>query len=101
VAYAPDWTWGRAIGQIELTWYSLDATVSGVVKYPATPDDFGEVARQGPIRAVDAAAALALATKRYWLARLPFGMTIEAAGAPLAAGPSLAANVQFGRTDEK
>ena len=45
-----------------------------------------------PLRAVDAAAALVAATKRYWLARLPFGATIEATGAPWTARPGLGAS---------
>jgi|WetSurMetagenome_2_1015567.scaffolds.fasta_scaffold05477_4 hypothetical protein len=94
-AFAPDWAWGRQVSQVALDWLSLDGTTSGTVYYPTAPDAFGEVLRFGPLRAVDAAAALVAATKRYLLARFPFGMTVEAAGAPWAARPGLAENVTW------
>jgi|WetSurMetagenome_2_1015567.scaffolds.fasta_scaffold08917_3 hypothetical protein len=94
-SYAPDWPWGRAIGQIELPWLALDGSGGGTVKYPATPDAFGMIAKLEQLRFADAAAALVVAEKKYWLARLPFGAVIEAAGAPLAARPGVAHSVAW------
>ena len=68
-AYAPDWAWGRNVGQVQVAWQSLDNTTSGTVKYPVPPDPFGDVLRVGPLRVADAAAALAQAELRYWLFR--------------------------------
>jgi hypothetical protein len=94
-AYAPDWPWGRNVCQVEMEWLSLDGTTSGVTKYPATADAFGDVLRLGPIRTANAAAANAIAGTRYLLARYPFGATIQAAGAPLAARPGVAHGVNW------
>ena len=94
-AYAPDWAWGRQIGQVNLTWFTLDGVTQSVTKYPTTPDVWGDVLQAGPVRVVDATAATTLAKKYYLLARLPFGATIEAAGAPLAARPGIAHGVTW------
>ena len=94
-SFAPDWPWGRMVSQVELPWLALDGGTGGTVKYPATPDEFGAVLSLEPQRFTGSAAALVAAEKRYWLARLPFGMTIEAAGAPLAARPGVAHGVTW------
>jgi hypothetical protein len=94
-SFAPDWPWGRMISQVELPWLALDGGTGGTVKYPTTPDEFGAVLTLDPQRFANATAALVAAEKRYWLARLPFGMVIEAAGAPLAARPGTAHSVTW------
>ena len=92
-AYEPDWPYGRMVSQIELPWLALTGDSGGTVKYPTTPDTFGAILKLEPQRFADAAAALVVAEKKYWLTRLPFGAVIETSGAPLAARPGVAHSV--------
>ena len=94
-SFAPDWPWGRQVSQVELPWLALDGSTGGTVKYPTLPDAFGAIWKQEPQRFADAAAALVVAEKKYWLARLPFGAVIEAAGAPITARPGIAHGVAW------
>jgi hypothetical protein len=75
-----DFRHGLAVGQVLLTWRNADNSDHGTVRYPPTKDPLGAVVTMGPFVYADATAALAGATKRYWQARRPFGVLIEAAG---------------------
>jgi len=52
------------------------------ILYPTNLDAIGGKTHVGPYVYADATAALAGATKRYWQARRPHGVMVEAAGAP-------------------
>ena len=93
--FEPEHKSGRDTGQIRVVWKALDGLSSGVARYPANPDTFGKVIQVGPYFCIDQAAADVAAEKRYWLARLPFGATVEAAGAPLDAQPCRAEGVNW------
>lgn len=72
-------TGGESISQIEMEWRSADNSEGGIVRYPSTPAEGGQVIRIGPIIASSTANATTAAARRYWIARRSYTMVAEMA----------------------
>lgn len=94
-AIEPDFANGLAVGQLELEWTGPTGDTAGIARYPTTPDSVGRIQREGPLYYANATAALAAATKRYWQARRPYGILLEAVGAPWTTRPGQVHGVQW------
>lgn len=71
---------GLNVSQVALSWRDATNATQGVVRYPTTAANIGEVVEIGPYYYADATAALAGATKRFWQLRRPYGVLVAAAG---------------------
>jgi hypothetical protein len=70
------------VGRIELPWRNADNTTTGTAYYPATTDALGESKKVKQYYCADADAAYLKAKKLYWKERCPYGVLVEANGAP-------------------
>jgi hypothetical protein len=70
-----------AVSQVEIAWRSPDGATSGTVRYPATPWADGTVQRITQALYVDGTAALAAATRMFYLRRYPYTWLVECADA--------------------
>lgn len=73
------WAAGHPVSQVEIDWRSPDNATSGVVRYPDLADSEGDVLRIEDAVYANSAAALAAATRLFFLRRYPWTLLVECA----------------------
>jgi hypothetical protein len=81
------WESGSPARQVSLSWVNGAGTVKGVVRYPSSPAEFGADVELGPYLLADAASALNVAARRYWLMRFPYQAVVQLANDNLVLRP--------------
>jgi hypothetical protein len=77
-----DYKPGTEVGQVQLSWRAPDSATVNTVYYPSTLTGLGQTVKLGPYILVDTNAANDKARKEYWKRRSPYGVLVEANGAP-------------------
>lgn len=73
------WAAAEPVSQVEINWHTPDNATSGVVRYPEPAGTDGDVLRIDEAVYATSGAALAAATRLYFLRRYPWTLLVECA----------------------